>query len=131
MSLRSTAETVPGPTTRRLGEWARKNSSYVIVGMRTLTGNLTHNSAVLIDRRGEVVGQYDKIHPTDPELKQGVTPGATDPPVFQTDFGTIGIQICFDVNWWDSWQRLKEKRSANRLLPPRLILRRSRFRRSR
>jgi hypothetical protein len=32
-----------------------------------------------------------------------------DPPVFQTDFGVIGIQICFDVNWHEQWQRLKDK----------------------
>ena len=36
-------------------------------------------------------------------------PGEVDPPVFETDFGTIGIQICFDVNWWDNWKRLKQK----------------------
>jgi hypothetical protein len=29
--------------------------------------------------------------------------------VFETDFGTIGIQICFDVNWHGQWQRLREK----------------------
>ena len=33
----------------------------------------------------------------------------TDPPVFETDFGTIGIQICFDVNWHDQWRRLKQQ----------------------
>ena len=29
--------------------------------------------------------------------------------MFETDFGTIGIQICFDVNWHRQWQRLREK----------------------
>ena len=42
-------------------------------------------------------------------LKKGFIPGGTDPPVFETDFGTIGVQICFDVNWWDNWTRLKQK----------------------
>lgn len=106
---RSAAETVPGPTTKRLGEWARQHSSYVIAGIRKLSGGRTYNSAVLLDRHGEVVGQFDKIYPTEQELEQGITPGAPDPPVFETDFGTIGIQICFDVNWWDNWKRLKER----------------------
>ncbi len=106
---RSAAEPVPGPTTRRLGEWARQHSSYVIAGIKTLSRGRTYNPAVLLDRRGELVGQFDKIHPTERELEEGVTPGTPNPPIFETDFGKIGIQICFDVNWWDDWKRLKEK----------------------
>ena len=106
---RSAAEPVPGPTTERLGAWARRHSSYVIAGIKTLSGGRTYNSAVLLDRRGEIAGRFDKIHPTEKELEQGISPGAPDPSVFETDFGTIGIQICFDVNWWENWQRLKEK----------------------
>jgi hypothetical protein len=52
------------------------------------------------------------MHPTEKELEQGTAPGAPDPPVFETDFGRIGIQICFDVNWWENWKRLKEKGAA-------------------
>jgi beta-ureidopropionase len=106
---RSEAEPVPGPVTTRLGEWARNHSSYVIAGVKTLVNGRVYNSAVLLDRRGRLVGQFDKIHPTEPELEQGTTPGRPDPPVFETDFGVIGIQICFDVNWWENWKRLKEK----------------------
>ena len=96
---RSAAEPVPGPTTERLAAWARKHSSYVIAGIKTLSGGRSYNSAVLLDRSGKLMGRFDKIHPTERELENGITPGATDPPVFETDFGIIGIQICFDVNW--------------------------------
>lgn len=106
---RSAPEPVPGPTTERLGGWARKHSSYVVAGIKTQSGGRIYNSAVLLDRDGKLVGRFDKIHPTERELQNGITPGATDPPVFETDFGTIGIQICFDVNWWENWKRLKEK----------------------
>ena len=41
--------------------------------------------------------------------KHRAVPGALDPPVFQADFGTIGIQICFDVNWSSTWAKLKQK----------------------
>ncbi|MCW5976978.1 MAG: carbon-nitrogen hydrolase family protein [Bryobacteraceae bacterium] len=102
-------ETVPGPVTKRLAEWARRNSSYVIFGLRTRADGRVYNSAVVLDRDGRVVGRYDKIHPTERELSDGIHPGDPDPPVFQTDFGPIGIQICFDVNWWEGWKRLKEK----------------------
>jgi predicted amidohydrolase len=102
-------ETIPGPVTKRLGDWAQRNSSYVIFGIKARAGGRVCNSAVLLDRGGKVAGRYDKIHPTEAELSKGIHPGAVDPPVFETDFGTIGIQICFDVNWWDNWTRLREK----------------------
>jgi predicted amidohydrolase len=102
-------EEVPGAVTRRVGEWARRYSSYAIFGILAKVGERVYNSAVLLDRRGQVVGRYDKINPTENELKKGIHPGAADPPVFATDFGLIGIQICFDVNWWETWKILKEK----------------------
>ncbi len=49
------------------------------------------------------------MHPTEKELQAGVHPGDPDPPVFDTDFGRVGIQICFDVNWWENWKRPEEK----------------------
>lgn len=102
-------EAVPGPTTDRLAEWARRHSSYLVFGLKTKSGGKAYNSAVLLDRQGRVAGQYNKIYPTEQELRDGISPGETDPPVFETDFGRIGIQICFDVNWWDTWKRLKER----------------------
>jgi len=103
-------EQVPGVVTQRLAAWAREHSSYVIFGLKTKKGDLVYNSAILLDRQGQVVGQYNKAHPTEGELKDGTTPGEdAGPPVFKTDFGTIGIQICFDVNWRDGWRHLKEQ----------------------
>jgi predicted amidohydrolase len=106
---RGLPESVPGPVTERLARWAREHSSYVIFGLKTRAAERVYNSAILLDRQGRVTGQYNKIHPTEGELKEGTHPGDTDPPVFETDFGAIGIQICFDVNWWDFWKRLKQK----------------------
>jgi beta-ureidopropionase len=103
-------EPVPGPVTERLSAWARANSSYVLFGLRTKKGDRIYNSAILLDRQGQIIGQYHKIHPTEDDIKNGTTPGPdVGPPVFKTDFGTIGIQICFDVNWREEWQRLKQQ----------------------
>ena len=52
---------------------------------------------------------YHKIHLTINEIEAGLTPGPLDPPVFNTDFGKIGIQICFDMLWDDGWQALGKK----------------------
>jgi beta-ureidopropionase len=106
---RGEPEAVPSPITERVGKWAREHSCYVICPIRVKAGGRAYNSAILIDRQGQIVGRYDKIHPTEDELQRGTSPGTMDPPVFETDFGRIGIQICFDVNWRDGWTRLKQK----------------------
>jgi predicted amidohydrolase len=106
---RGDPEVVPGPTTNRVADWAKLHSCYVVCPLVSLDGARKYNSAVLIDRRGKIVGRYDKIRPTEGELDRSICPGAADPPVFQTDFGPIGIQICFDVNWRSQWRRLKEQ----------------------
>jgi beta-ureidopropionase len=103
------AETVPGSTTDRLAVIAKELGCYIICPLHTKKGGKVYNSAVLIDRKGELVGQYDKIHPVSVESERGVTPGSSPPPVFRTDFGTIGIQICFDINWVEEWKSLKEQ----------------------
>lgn len=102
-------EAVPGPSTKKAGAWAKEHSCYIICPLLVKDGEQTYNAAVLIDRQGTVAGQYRKIHPTEGEMAKGICPGAENPPVFKTDFGTIGIQICFDVNWAGGWRKLKEK----------------------
>jgi predicted amidohydrolase len=56
------------------------------------------NTSVLVGREGEVVGRYDKMFPTIGELDQGIIPG-TEAPCFDTDFGRVGMLICFDLNF--------------------------------
>jgi predicted amidohydrolase len=99
---------IDGPT-EPLAAWAKRNSSYLIYGITTQREGKSYNSAILLDRKGNAVGRYDKMHPTENELKAGTMPGEPDQPVFETDFGIIGIQICFDVNWWNNWSRLKQR----------------------
>lgn len=102
------AESVPGPIINRFGEFAKKHNCYIICPIYTKKDGHIFNSAVLIGRDGNVVGEYNKIHPTNGEINTGVTPGAIVPPVFKTDFGSIGIQICFDANWPEQWSSLKD-----------------------
>jgi predicted amidohydrolase len=67
------------------------------------------NTAVLVDRSGDVLGRYDKMFPTTSELEKGVTPG-TDVPVFETDLGRVGMLICFDMNFTEVRDALKRGR---------------------
>ncbi|MFC1558117.1 carbon-nitrogen hydrolase family protein [candidate division KSB1 bacterium] len=104
-----TAEEVPGPLTNSFSKAAKEIGSYIICPLHTKKNGKVYNSAVVIGRKGEIVGQYDKIHPVSVECEAGVSPGSYPPPVFKTDVGTIGIQICFDINWIEEWKSLKEQ----------------------
>lgn len=93
--LKERAKPVPGPVTDRLGEAARRNHLWVVAGVTESAGNRVYNTAVLLDREGRVAGRYRKVHLPREEWKKGITPG-TEYPVFQTDFGVVALQICYD-----------------------------------
>jgi predicted amidohydrolase len=94
------AETVPGPATEQLGELARQTNAYIVAGLYEREGQAVYNTAVLIDRKGRVAGRYRKVYLPREEIEAGLTPG-DDYPVFETDFGRLGIMICWDVQYAD------------------------------
>ncbi len=96
------AEPVPGPTTQAVAELARRHSMYVICPIREQAGEREYNTAVLIDRRGEVAGYYRKVFVF---WGEGVHCSTEGVKVFETDFGRIGILTCFDLNYPELWQR--------------------------
>jgi beta-ureidopropionase len=96
----ASAEPVPGPTTDAAGAVARRHGMWVICPIVEQREDRWFNAAVLLDRNGAVSGIYHKIHPTIGEIRRGITPG-TEPTVFETDFGTIGCAICYDLNFRD------------------------------
>lgn len=110
-------EKVPGPITGRIAEFAKKNSCYVVCPVYTRKDGRYYNSSLLIDRKGNIAGAYNKIHPVKSEILTdslnkddvGITPGALDQPVIETDFGKVGMMICYDANWSDGWDNLKKK----------------------
>lgn len=108
-SIEDVAEKPLGKITSRFAEFAKKHKTYIICPLYTVENGKYYNAAVVIDRKGNVMGEYRKIHTTEGEMADGVSPGLLDPPVFKTDFGTIGVQICFDLEWNDGWEKLKEK----------------------
>jgi predicted amidohydrolase len=67
----------------------------VAAGLTELDGEIAYNTAVLLNRKGELVGKYRKVHLPREEWRKGVRPGH-EYPVFETDFGKVAIQICYD-----------------------------------
>jgi predicted amidohydrolase len=112
----STAEPIPGPSTRRLGESARRHGMYLVAGLIERDGRGAYNTSVLIDRRGNVAGKYRKVYLPREEIEGGLTPGSTCP-VFETDFGRIGIMVCWDAEYTDAARALAEQGAEMVLVP--------------
>jgi len=102
------AEVPIGDISQPFAEFARKHNCNIVCPTYTKEDGHYYNSAVLIDRQGKPLGEYRKIHPTVGEMNNGISPGPLMPPVFKTDFGIVGVQICFDIEWNDGWQRLRQ-----------------------
>ncbi len=99
------SEPIPGPTTKFLGKLAKKYSMYIVAGILEKTESLVYNTSVLIDRNGEVAGKYRKASLPCEEIDAGLTPGESFP-VFDTDFGKIGMLICWDLHFPESARML-------------------------
>jgi predicted amidohydrolase len=109
-ALPQNAEDGTGKIAGPFQEFAKKHNCYIICPINTVENGKYYNAAVLIDRSGKMIGQYRKCRITESEVDEvGLTPGPIDPPVFKTDFGTIGIQICFDIEWPEGWRQLAKK----------------------
>jgi predicted amidohydrolase len=92
------SEPIPGPSTEFFGKVAEKNHLYVIAGIYERLGDVVYNTAVLLDRLGNLAGKYRKVCLPREEIQGGITPGNSFP-TFQTDFGRIGMMICWDVTF--------------------------------
>lgn len=104
------SEPIPGPTFNALSSLARKSQVWVVAGYCVLTeAGRIENSAVVIDRQGNLAGRYAKVHPTIGECEDyGITPGS-EATVIETDFGRIGLAICYDIGWPEHWADLQRK----------------------
>jgi predicted amidohydrolase len=112
----SGSEPVPGPTTKYLGDVARRNDLYIVAGLLEKDGDVVYNTAVLIDRNGNLAGKYRKTSLPREEIDGGVTPGNSFP-VFDTDFGRIGIMICWDVTFPEPARALAQQGAEVIFLP--------------
>lgn len=129
---------VPGPQTERIGKAVAASRIYVIVGCWEVSKDGSFaNTALLFDRTGKIIGKYNKVHAAvdhfegeppwskppkgkdadwfiknDPEwkMKRG-----QDFPVFDLDFGRIGILTCYD-GWFPETFRILSLKGAEILV---------------
>jgi N-carbamoylputrescine amidase len=118
------AETVPGPSTEALGKAAKAAGVAVIAPVfEHRAPGLYHNSAVVLDADGKVVGLYRKMHiPDDPAYyeKFYFTPGDTGFTAYDTRAGRISALICWD-QWYPEGARLASLSGAAVLFYPTAI----------
>lgn len=118
------AETIPGPSTARLCPLAKELGVVIVASLFEKRAiGLYHNTAVVIDADGTLLGMYRKMHiPDDPLFfeKFYFTPGDLGFKVFDTRFGRIGTLICWD-QWYPEAARLTALQGANILFYPTAI----------
>ncbi|HGJ66455.1 TPA: carbon-nitrogen hydrolase family protein [bacterium] len=105
-----------GDTGKLLAQKAKQYGMYVSASYYEKDGDIVLNSAPLFDRNGNLVGKYSKNQLYDPEEDEGATPGVGFP-VFNTDFGKVGIIICYD-SWFPEPTRLLAYKGAELILFP-------------
>jgi predicted amidohydrolase len=102
-----------------LGELAAKYGIYTAASVLVIdkADGRKYNRGVLYDRRGALTGIYDKIHPYSPEATDhSVIPG-TKTDIFKTDFGRLGMIICYD-SWFTDVTELLALKGAEVILFP-------------
>ena len=103
------AEEVDGPSTQFLAALARQYNMVIvspILERDETHGGTIHNTAVVIGNRGNIIGTHRKNHiPRVGDFNESTyyMEGETGHPVFATQFGKIGINICYGrhhpLNW--------------------------------
>ncbi|MBI4660558.1 MAG: carbon-nitrogen hydrolase family protein [Verrucomicrobia bacterium] len=104
-----------GPVQEVFSRKAREHGCYIVVPTYLLDSKekkLCSNAAILVGRKGEWVGTYRKVHLVVSFERGNMEGGATAGqafPVFDCDFGKLGIQICYDVEFDGGWAELARR----------------------
>ncbi|MCZ6792751.1 MAG: carbon-nitrogen hydrolase [Planctomycetota bacterium] len=118
------AETVPGPTSEALASSARENNVALVGSVfERRDAGVYHNTALVFDADGALLGRYRKMHIPDEPLyheKFYFTPGDTGFVSFETRVARIGPLVCWD-QWFPEAARLTALRGAQILLYPTAI----------
>ncbi len=123
-SMFDLAEPIPGPSTGFYAELAAAHHVVLVTSLfERRAAGLYHNTAVVIDRNGEIAGKYRKMHiPDDPAYyeKFYFTPGDLGFRPIETSVGKLGVMVCWD-QWYPEAARLMALRGADILVYPTAI----------
>ena len=118
------AETIPGPSTEAFSKLAKLSGTVIIASLfEKRASGVYHNTAVVFDADGKILGKYRKMHiPDDPGFyeKFYFVPGDLGFQVFETRYAKIGVLICWD-QWFPEAARLTALQGADILFYPTAI----------
>ncbi|MCG6966733.1 MAG: carbon-nitrogen hydrolase [Chromatiaceae bacterium] len=118
------AEPIPGPSSARLSALARAHAVVLVASLfERRAAGLYHNTAVVFERDGGLLGRYRKMHiPDDPGFyeKFYFTPGDLGFSPIDTSLGRLGVLVCWD-QWYPEAARLMALAGAELLLYPTAI----------
>ena len=118
------AEPIPGPSTQAFQKIAKKYKVVIVASLfEKRASGLYHNTAVVIEADGSLKGIYRKMHiPDDPLFyeKFYFTPGDLGFKAWQTQYGKIGVCVCWD-QWYPEAARLTAMQGAEILFYPTAI----------
>ena len=109
------AEAIPGPTSERLGELARRHRLWLVAGsyLEAVPGQERFfNTSLAFDPAGEIVARYRKLHLFDVDVAwQAYRESATVAPggdVVTADLAgvTVGLTVCYDLRFPELYRRL-------------------------
>jgi deaminated glutathione amidase len=108
------AEPVPGPVTERIAAVAAARGMWVLAGsVLEREGERVFNTSPLIDRHGDVVATYRKIHlfdvdlPGQPPIRESTTFTAGDQLItHETEQARLGLSICYDLRFPELYRGL-------------------------
>ena len=123
-SLFDLAQHIPGPITEEFCKLAKELQVVIVAPFfERRAAGVYHNSLVVIDADGTLMGTYRKKHiPDDPGFheKYYFTPGDDDYRVFYTKYAKIGPLICWD-QWYPEAARITALKGAELLVYPTAI----------
>jgi len=118
------AEPIPGPSTDFFGQLAKTHQVVIVASLfEKRAVGLYHNTAVVLEKNGQIAGQYRKMHiPDDPGFyeKFYFTPGDLGFNPIQTSVGCLGVLVCWD-QWFPEGARLMALSGADILIYPTAI----------
>ncbi len=118
------AEPIPGPTTECFRPLARELEVVIVASVfEARAPGVCHNTALVIDADGEILGRYRKMHvPDDPGFyeKFYFTPGDLGFRTFRTRYARVAVLICWD-QWFPEAARLAALGGAEILFYPTAI----------
>ena len=118
------AESIPGPTTERLGKLARELNVEITASLfERRAAGIYHNTSVYLDATGAIIGKYRKMHiPDDPRFyeKYYFTPGDLGFQAVQGRHAKSGMLVCWD-QWYPEAARLTAMLGAQIIFYPTAI----------